>query len=173
MNSKLNSVFIFSALIFLSLNSIAQCKFDKEEKDPFSGEMNRSFVTGIGKFGWNWKMEIGQKGKNKYFGLTIKWNGKFEDVMEKGRKIMLKLENNKILELALNNDYPGTYVTGEGYITSIYYPQCDLSEEQLSELSKSPIALLKASIGGKDQLPDISTKSGKQVMAIAKCLMGK
>lgn len=75
------------------------------------------------------------------------------------------------MELELNADYPCTYQTGEGFITSIYYSRADLNKEQLTELSKSRINLLKTVISSKDVLPDISTKDGKKIMETAACLL--
>ena len=89
------SVLLTLFILLLPTKNYAQCKFDKNEKDPFSGEMVRTYYTGIGKMGWNWKLGLEQKGDKCMLGLTIKWSGKHEDVMEKGRKIMLKLKTGK------------------------------------------------------------------------------
>ncbi len=148
-----------------------KCKFDKEDKDPFTNEMVRSEMVKFGKK-LLWWANMEQNGQKYYATFYIGQHKDMVDMMTKGTKILLKLENGTIVTLETTSDQsPIRNVEGLVIVTQ-WTPKIELTKEQLQQLSSSPTENIRTYISGKELYPpEISGKQGRKMMDIAHCLL--
>ena len=161
---KIAKIILFlMAVAILPSSMLAQkCKFDKEEKDKFTGQKVRSSRFKVGGAMYSWWILMEQKGDKNYMTYQIAVNGKVDESIRKGSKILMKLEDNSIVELEIDNEYNPTQsvegtASGSPFIVSMWLPRGELSKDQMKSLSASNIAAIRINIANKDlDSPDIS-----------------
>jgi len=173
------TIFLWIALTVIpSAALLAQkCKFDKDEKDKFTNVHIRSSKFQVGGMFYRWFILLEQKGDKYYMTYQIAVNGKVDDPIKKGNKIMMKLEDNSIVELEVDQDYnPQQNVENTGtanpFISSMWLPKGELSKEQMTKLSNSPISAIRINIAGKDlDSPEIAAKQSKKLKETSACML--
>ncbi len=155
--------------------SFAQnCKFDEDKKDPFTGGRLRTIAHKIGPPSWNWNFSLEQNGGKYFISMRMLRAGKMEDMYPQGRKIMIKLENNKILELTADKDFPPAYAVNsvDGTIWTNYIPKFEVDKAFITDLSSSPITDVKVTLGSQDiMVPKINGKQTDRIKESAACLL--
>jgi|SRR6185312_13007576 len=165
-------------LLMFSPMILAQkkCKFDKDEKDKFTNEHVRSSRFSVGGMMYRWYILLEQKGDKYYMTYQIAVNGKVDDPITKGTKILMKLGNDSIVELVVDQDYaPQQSVVNNGdnpFIASMWLPKGQLSKDQMKKLSMSPIVAIRINIAGKDlDSPNMSSKESEKLEQTSACML--
>jgi hypothetical protein len=172
---------IFIALIIaiicsFALTSQAQdCKFKEDKIDPFTKKRMRSEVFMLTKKAPRWWLTLEQAGDHYFATFTIYQMKDVVEIMKSGTQMLLMLENGKTLELTVDKDIlPVRNVEQGTYIVTSWAPRIELTKEQLTLLSSSPLANARTQIGGVDiDCPQIKGKQGEKVMALSACLLQK
>jgi len=161
-----------------STQAIAQkCKFDIDKKDDFSNEHVRGAKFKVGDFFYSWWILIEQKGTKYYMTVQSATTGKIDDIIPKGSKVMLKLDNGKIKSYILSEDcVPNHNVintnTANPTITSTWLPKGELSKDDMVALSQSELVVIRMNVGGKDfDSPKPSGKEARKLMQSANCFL--
>jgi len=149
------------------------CKFDEDKKDPFTNGRLRVVAHKIGPVSWNWNFSLEENGGKYFISMRMLRAGKMEDMYPKDRKVMIKLENGKILELTADKDFPPGYaVSSDGVIWTNYIPKFEVDKAFLTDLSSSPITDIKVTLGSQDiMLPKITGKQTDRIKESAACLV--
>ena len=178
MNKIIRLMVLAMALTVASSAVMAQkCKFDKEEKDKFTNQKVRSSKFKVGGAFYSWWILLEEKGDKYFMTYQIAVNGKVDETIKKGSKILMKLEDGNIVELEIDQDYNPTQNvegagTGNAFISSMWLPKGELTKEQMQKLSASPIVAIRINIAGKDlDSPDISKKQGNKLRETAACML--
>src|SRR5476649_2525648 len=122
-------VVMMMAISLIPASMVAQkCKFDIEAKDKFTGELVRSSKFKAGGAFYSWWLQLQEKGGKYYMTYQIAVNGKVDEPIRKGSKILMKLEDNTIVELEIDQDYnPQQNVenvnTASPFISSTWLPK--------------------------------------------------
>jgi hypothetical protein len=173
---------LLAFLLFLATTQSAfaqKCKFDTEKKDDFTNENVRSSKFKVGDFFYSWWILIEQKGPKYYMTIQSATTGKIDDIIPKGAKVMLKLDNGKIVSYTLSEDcVPNHNVINAGTsnptITSTWLPKGELSKEDMTALSQAELVVIRMNIGGKDfDSPKPSGKEAKKIMQSAGCFLAE
>lgn len=165
-----------AALLAIALPMAVQaqkCKFDEDKKDPFGSGNFRKVTHRLGPVSWNWNFALEQNDGKFYISMRMLRAGKMEDIYPEGRKVMLKLQDGKILELAAAENFPPGYaVSSDGVIWTNYIPKFEVSKELLTSLSASPITDVKVTLGSENiLLPKVTEKQTGKIMESAGCLL--
>ncbi len=163
---------IISALLCSSMCSYAQCKFDKDKKDDFTGEKYRMVEQRISTLTTYWWMTLEQKGTTYYLGLKNITNNHIGKSVRKGEKFYFKLENGKVLTLEADQDYaPSVYSANGGTQTTIIVKGI-ADEPTMKELSGSSIASVRLVVGGIEKTHNqIPSRQTEKVKEYASCLV--
>jgi hypothetical protein len=157
--------------------SFAQkCNFDKDEKDEFTNEKVRAVKHKItcNRAELNWSVLMEQKGANYFMTVENNVYTKIDDVLPKGSKILLKLENGNILSVTTDDDCIPSHKTVQWYIITSWFPKGKLTKEDVTQLSQSKVTSIRMNIGGKDyNSPSVSGKEGGRIMTSAGCLLSE
>ena len=162
-------------LCLFTLHALAQkCSLDVDEVDAFTKKHVKAGSYRI-------------SGKYKYqeFNLTLKKNDtRYEwemklvfmkaipGLMKKGDIISFILENEKVINLECNKDVAATLLGGAtGVVYSTFLPGGPLDEATVRFLSESPIAKVRIIVAGETFDADISSKHGRNVQDIARCIL--
>lgn len=171
---------IFSLiLICLSIGSLKaqNCKYSKDEIDPFSGNKKRiiwqkikydEFVTLPPYLGLKYKMA------DDSFSIipNIEVFGEYNNKVAAGNNVLLKLQNDKVLKLQSKDDaFPrirrnGYYGTLTGYVLI-----CDISREGMEQISKSPITSIRVFLEDKYYDFDLKGKKSAKTRRNAACIL--
>jgi hypothetical protein len=125
---------------------------------------------------WNWQMTLMQKGEKYFIGMRIIQGGDIRYIIKQGEKIMILLENGKIVELEMDKDYLPVANVGAGGITTLWLTNSEVDRKTMKRLSRSPITDIKVVIQGVDIVMDSKKLKDKQVNAImdaATCIIGE
>lgn len=165
-------------LLLFSTMILAQkkCKFDKDEKDKFTNEHVRSSKFQVGGMMYRWYILLEQKGDKYYMTYQIAVNGKVDDPITKGTKILMKLANDSVVALVADQDYtPQQSVVNNGdnpFIATMWLPKGELSKDQMNKLSASPIVAIRTNIAGKDlDSPNFSSKESEKLEQTSACML--
>ena len=153
-----------------------KCKFDKDEQDKFTNQHVRSSKFQVGGMFYRWFILLEEKGNKYYMTYQIAVNGKVDDPIKQGSTILMKLANDSIVKLVVDQDYnPVQSVVNNGdnpFIASTWLPKGELSKAQMTLLSSSPIVAIRVNVAGKDlDSPDISAKESKKLKETSACML--
>ena len=150
----------------------AQCKYVKESKDAFSGEAVKK-ATDLALGPWMWTVSLEQKGDKYFIGMKVVTNGDVRYVIPKGDKIMIKLENEKFVELEMQQDYPPVAQVYGTSILTLWVTKTEVEAKMMKRLARSPITDVKVVVQGVDLvLPKVKEKQVNAIMNSAACIMG-
>jgi hypothetical protein len=160
-------------LLLLSAgSSYAQCSFDTDKKDDFTGENVRSSRVRIGTLLYSWWLLMEQKGTKYYMTVQSASTGKVDDIIPKGSKILFKLENGKVVEMIVTEDCVPSHSVQSNTIVSMWLPKGELTKETMQQISESGISLIRMSIGGKDfNSPEPTNKETRKTRELAECMV--
>lgn len=151
----------------------AQCKYVKESKDAFSGESIKK-ATNLALGPWYWTMTLEQKGDKYFIGMKIVQSGDIRYTIGAGEKIMIKLENEKIVELEMSQDYPPVAQVMGTTIVTLWVTNTEVDRKMMKRLSRSPITDVKVVIQGIDVvLPKVKDRQANAIMNSATCIIGE
>lgn len=173
------SILLFTVIMCFALNIFAQnCKSIKEKKDSFTGQIERSASVTFGSLTSKWIIEFSQTNDQTTMKWGIAMTGEYNQFIEKGTSLLLKLKDETILNLAtIEQSNPVTQVASGGSavnVYSIYYLKFNLSNETLNQLAKSPIIDLKIEIPNqKINNPKIKEKQMEGIREVCECLLKK
>ena len=171
-----------ATLLFMSAGAYAQnCKLVKEKKDAFSDKSEKTAQVVTGKVslmgGIKWLWEFHQADGATSIKLSIAMMGEFNQPFEQGTRLLLKLENGKVLTLTtVNNANPVTQALNGGSGTINVFTTYMLSfkpaKEDLTALSQSTITDLKVDIPDRTIVsPKVVKKQMEQIMNVSGCLL--
>lgn len=171
------TIFLSVVLLLLqAISSFAQdCKFFKDEKDPFTKEHVRSTKEiHISAVPW-WWIKLEQKGTQYSMTLIIFQRKEIRVHISQGTKIMTKLEDGTVLELEAQEEAVPTFnVEQQTFIVTQWTVHISLTEKQLKKLSTSPIELMRTTIGSDEcNMPKPNAKGVNKVMEYAACLLAE
>ena len=172
------TIAIFVLLTSSTTASFAQnCKEVKEKKDAFTNKTEKSARIVIGNLMTKWLVEMFQSDG----ATTMKWGiamqGEYNQKLEEGTKLLLKLEDGTVL--TLNTSEPTTPITqvlsgGAGTVNvfSQYNLKFNLDKETLSALSSSIITDIKVDVPGLPiKNPKIKSSQMEKVMDVSGCFL--
>jgi hypothetical protein len=163
-------------LLLQTISSFAQdCKFFKDEKDPFTKEHVRATKEiRISAVPW-WWIKLEQKGSQYSMTLVIFQRKEVRVNLAQGTKIMTKLEDGTVLELEAQEEAVPTFnVEQQAIIVTQWTVHISLTEKQLKKLSNSPIELIRTTIGTDEcNMPKPHAKGVNRVMEYAACLLAE
>ena len=171
----MNRLVILCFLIFSPLLSIAQkCKYDIDKADPFTKEMVQSTTFKIGPKTINgkknmevgWTMTFEKNGKGKFIGFKVIMFGKFDEVVEVGQKVYLRLEDDTILELVTDKQVIPGYMTAMAVYTH-YDLRFKTDDESIQKLAQSGVTNFKMQLNEREIVAEIS--KGDKIMKVAAC----
>lgn len=171
----MKNILIICSLIILPLASFAQkCKYDVDKADPFTKEMVQSTTFKIGPKTINgkknmevgWTMTFEKNGKDKFVGFKVILFGKFDEIVEVGQKVYLRLEDDTILELVVGKQVLPVYMTGMAVYTH-YNLRLKVEDETIQKLAQSGLTNFKMQMNEREIVAEIS--KGDKVMNIAAC----
>ena len=171
----MKSTFSFALILFISLfslNTYAQkCNLDVDEVDGFTKEHVKAGTCHVAPMLYHWKLTLKKSGSKYGWEMQIKWGQNISEAMRKGEIIYLKLENNEVIQLVLDNDYPSSQVVDGQQIITTFMPKGALDEASMKKISESPLSGIRVVLSGKTVEPNISSKQGENVQNIAQCIM--
>ncbi len=160
-------LFIFTATLFV--NAGDKCKFDYDKVDKFSGNHIRYSTFGMG-VSYN-KIQIGDNAGKFYFNFLLVDYGDNLAKLSTADTSFIKLENGKMIKLAVQEDVaPTAQVSGSSILTS-YSPIFYIKKSKMVALSESPIVALKIVVAGKEYTFEIKESKAKKIMETAGCLV--
>ncbi len=172
--NQVKSILVALLVCMCTANVYAQkCKFKVDESDPFTNKRHRATtflqLSGVPR----WYITLEQKGDEYMATLNI---FKLKDVramVTKGTIILAKLEDGNTVEFTADADAtPTVNVEQLSIIVSQWTVICKLSKENLTKLSKSPIAFMRTTIGPEEvNMPDVHDKGVEKVVNFANCLL--
>jgi hypothetical protein len=149
------------------------CKWDVEKPEKRNGTTLRMVTLPLGPSAYNWKLVLEQRNGRCYVGLHIKWGGQYKSKIIAGQKIIINLENDEKVVLLAYHDYLPNYVADKhGEEITTYFPNGEISKEQLEKLSH--LLVKKIHIKIETDVLEIDKFSDKQqddVMKYAACLL--
>ena len=165
-------IIVFALFSFPLLSNAQKCKFDEDKNDPFTGTHYRMVSQNIGPASWGWAISLEENNQNFFMGVRMIRLGKMDDLFLKGEKILLKLSNDKILELIASEDIVPVYGAGGGIIFTTYNAKIPITKDFLSELSTAPITDLKVTLCKEEViLPKIVERQTNRIKQAATCLL--
>lgn len=163
---------VLCCLFVVTADSFAQkCHLDEDKKDPFSGEIVRSYKHEFVTNTTIWWMQFDQKGKEFTATLASTILGREPIISAANTKILFKLENGTILELVTDNDVKPFFMS-DGFTRWII--PMKLSEPQLKQFSESPITDIRYKIESREMTcANLKGKHAEKIMNGAKCMLRK
>ncbi len=166
--------YIVAGLACLSMpaKSMAQkCDLDVDKVDAFSNEHIRSGTNPVGSKKFKWKLTL-QRTNDKYsWALYIVYGVVVDKSIKKGETVKLKLENGKIIELVIDDNYLPVAGVGTTNVYTVFQPKGALTEATIKDLAESPITNLQTNLFGYSPEIEISSKQGEAIEETAKCLL--
>lgn len=170
----LKLIFVIATLL-IGLEGYGQtCKFHVDKIDEITNERMRSIQKlRLGNMSSLWWIFLEQKGVKFSAVMHIFRNGKSDEIVAKGSKLFVKLENGKILELVFQEDFIPSYKAGPSTgVTTTWDVNCGISKEQMQQLSESEIVFIRLKIGTADvDAPEASGKTASKIMEAAQCFL--
>lgn len=157
----------------------AQCKKLKEKTDTFSGKTERTGHVVIGNLATKWKIDFAQSGDESSMTWGIAMVGEFNQRIEAGTPLLLKLADGSVLKLpTATPSSPVTQVTnggaGTANIFSVYYLKYNLPKDVLTKLSQAQITDFKIDIPGQEiKNPKIKDSQMEDLQEMFTCLNTK
>jgi hypothetical protein len=159
-----------------TLPAMAQrCKYDVNKTDAFTKEQVLSTTLKIGpqtidtrknrEAGWTMTFE--KKGKDHFITFKVIMFGKFDDVVQSGQKVYLRLANDSIIEFTAITQVLPAYRTGLAVYTH-YDLKFRTSAADIEALSAAPVTDFKLETGVKEIVAELG-KKGEKIMETAAC----
>lgn len=160
----------------VSLTATAQhCKYDVDKTDAFTKEQIRSTTLKIGpqtidtrknrEVGWTMTFE--KKSKDHFIAFKVIMFGKFDDVVQSGQKVYLRLANDKIITFTAATEVLPAYMTGLAVYTH-YDLKFRTDAANIEALSTAPVTDFKLETGAKEIVAELG-KKGEKIMETAAC----
>jgi hypothetical protein len=166
-------------LSFIITNGFAQkekekynCKYVKEKKDDFTGEITKTTSRFVY---FNNASITFRKATDKYFvDFSIKFAGEKNVPLKEGEELQLKLENGEILTFKSIKDVSPTTTVGNTsttvYVYSIYNAVYSCTVEDLTKLSNSPATNLKVTLANEAFPVKLGKGEGSGLQKDAYCI---
>lgn len=167
-----------SLLLAVTQATAGDCKGVKERVDPFSNKPEKTAQFTIGGMFTKWTIEMEQKEGAATMRWGIAAQGEFNQKLDVGTKLLLRLEDGTILTLGtIEASTPVTQaVSGGGAVNvfSVYYLKFGLSEETLGALSKSVVTDVKIDVPGlKIKNPTLKGRQMEKIKDVSSCFLNK
>lgn len=173
-------------LLFTNSQLYSQCKFEKDEKDSFTGKQVRETkpVSVVKKFSPPNYIDLSLIQDGDEFLIEAKYNGDdltLETMMNSDDYLGLKLENSEvvmakavkdykaILDKHLTSTYRASGLNKEGFVIT---PRYTVTKEDFNKLAVSPITALRITVNGGEEVDyELKGKGGARFMEAAKCFL--
>lgn len=152
-----------------------QCKYDVNKTDAFTKEQVLSTTLKIGpqtidsrknrEVGWTMTFE--KKGKEHFITFKVIMFGKFDDVVQSGQKVYLRLANDNVIEFTAATQVLPAYMTGLAVYTH-YDLKFRTDAANIEALSAAPVTDFKLEAGAKEIVAELG-KKGEKIMETAAC----
>lgn len=160
----------------IAMPAMAQkCRYDVDKTDAFSKEQVRSTTLKIGpqtidtrknrEVGWTMTFE--KKGKDNFIAFKVIMFGKFDEVVQSGQKVYLRLADDKIIELIAETPVLPAYMTGIAVYTH-YNLKFKTDAGAIAALSAAPVTDFKLETGTKEIVAELG-KKGEKIMETVAC----
>ena len=176
MKRTLSTLLAVISLVSLSSQTIAKrniCRNVKESKDAFTNEPTKSARLGITDGKGYWELFIEKKG-DKYFLTVDAYSYTINQTsIPAGEKMLIKLQNEKLIELELTTECKPKFYGGRSTIWSV---KQEVDLKIIRRLSHSLIAAMKVNVQGTEVSlttnPD-KPKAMEAIMDAASCIAGE
>ena len=148
----------------------------KEKKDAFSSKPEKTARVVFGNLTTRWLFDFSYIDGTSTVTLGIAMRGEFNQRLEVGTKLLLKLEDETVMTLeTIEPTSPVTQVASGGAGTANIFTQYNLKfgldEESINKLAASTITALKVDIPGQAiKNPPIKSKQMENVKDVFICL---
>lgn len=173
----MKSLIITLSLFALTFAAHAQkCKYDVDKTDPFTKEAVKSTTLKIGpkiingkkNYEVGWTITLEKNGNESYVNFKVIMFGKFDESVEPGQKVYLRLGNDRIMELTAEKQVLPVYMTGLAVYTH-YDLRFKVNAETLQQLSEAPVTNFKMQLNEREITAEIDNGKGEKIMKIANC----
>ncbi len=171
----MKSLIIALSIAALPLVSSAQkCKYDVDKADPFTKEMIQSTTLKIGpkvingrkNYEVGWTMTFEKNGKDKFIAFKVIMFGKFDEIVEPGQKVLLRLEDDTIIELVADKQVLPVYMTAMAVYTH-YDLKFKTDDATLQKLASAGVTNFKMQLNEREIVAEIT--KGDKIMKTAEC----
>lgn len=149
------------------------CRSVKESKDAFTNEVTKTANLYINGGDGNWNFVLEKVGEKYFIGVNIHIYSLNQAPISAGEKIIIKLQNEKLIELELDKDCMPTFTLGP---STTWSTKTEVDIKMIKRLSRSLISAAKVNIQGKDVKlltnPD-KPRAMEAIMDAAACIVGE
>lgn len=186
---NLLNTFCFALLLCsTTFASFAQnCKFEKDETDGFTKEHHRLTHSQRICTDPYWWLQLEQKGDKYFLTIRISLLKQIRETLAKGTKILTKLEDGTILELAADEDATPIFNLEndqsfaaqfsdhiEKLLVTQWAVRISVTEDVIRQLSRSPITLMRTTIGTTEyNMPRAVDRYTRKIVDMAACMLKK
>lgn len=174
---KKNLSLLALAILLSTAASAQKCdRVLKEKKDAFSDKTEKTARVVFGSLTTRWLFDFSYIEGNSTVTLGIAMRGEFNQRLETGTKLLLKLEDETILTLeTIEPTSPVTQVAdggaGTASIFTQYYLKFGLDDKTINTLSASTITAMKVDVPGQEiKNASIKKKQMEKVREVFGCL---
>jgi len=158
-------------LLLIGHHSIAQtCKYDQNEKDPFTGRLSAYiYIKSINDFS-NVDVIVGIHNDSLYLSFNATYGQILEEnPTDSGGVLLLKLSNDSIIRL---NIIPGrlTYINNSKIISSTFSFGASLRKYDISNLSSNMISVIRFTSRKADWTYYVKKDKGKKIQKAIDCI---
>jgi len=151
-----------------SLGFSQKCKFDFDKKDPITGESEKQISFNPS---GSMSIHIRKTGAIYHLNISIIFDGVKDEYLNKGDSITFKLESGKLINVYAMDKYPPTSDVSVDQIYTYYRPVYTITEEQLKQISDSPVVFLRIVVGSVKKDFEINDKDRLKFQSIVKCIL--
>jgi len=154
-------------IFFFSLHSsFAQdCSGVKRKTDAFTREQISTASLKCG----NLSMTLERSGDKYYIGFFFMMGSYSDAVFAKGEKVMLRLDNDEIVEVENDHDFKPTSTPGN-VIWTRWTTKSQVDEQLFEKLGKHSITGIRFMLAGNEQTQGVKDRQADKIREAAACI---
>lgn len=138
-------------LLAFGITAKAQCSDVEEKKDPFTNKTTKHARVKVGNLSIKWAVDVDVVDDKTTMKWTIAMQGEFNQRIEPGTNLLLKLADGTVLKLpSMETSSPVTQALNGGagtvVIFTTYVLKFDMSAESIAQMATSPITDFKIDV---------------------------
>lgn len=160
-------------IALLSCGFAQKCKYDYNKVDEFSGTSSKGITV---KFTRWFYIGMNKNGATFDSGASIILNGEYNQFVEKGDSLMLKLASGEVISLYSMDRYAPinqvvSAANGTPYVVSRYDVKYAMTEELLELLQSATVTHVRMIAGGYVHDEEVSEKEAEKIRSAASCIL--
>ncbi len=163
----------------VGISAKAQCGDVETKKDPFTDKTTKHARIKVGNMSVKWAVDVDAVDDKVVMKWTIAMQGEFNQRIEPGTNLLLKLVDGTVLKLpTTETSSPVTRALNGGagtvVIFTTYVLKFDMSDETIAKMARSPITEFKIDVPDQHiKNPKIKESQMENIQDVFKCIQKK